>query len=371
MPLPPRNSPWSSVTERYARLQRGRRAAAGGFTASLPMLVAAAVVATALLAALVAGGFLTAPASAQSATRTSATVPEGAGAVPANAPTATGATAAAAPTASGIRPASPSGSSFPPMAAATPAFAAATPAFANASAPAALPGAGAPPTESTPAAPPVRVLLTPARETTLVAQMVGRVERLGGELGGSFKEGAPLVVFDCAEQKARLRMADAEQDAAAQQHETKMRLQALDAAGDAEVKLAATGVVRAQAQVELARQQATHCQIDAPFAGRIVKLHVRESQGVAVGQPLLELVSAGPLKLRLNAPSKWLSWLKPGVAFRITIDETGRSYPAVVSAINARVDAVSQSIEIEGRVRGTYPELLAGMSGNAAFARAR
>jgi membrane fusion protein (multidrug efflux system) len=221
------------------------------------------------------------------------------------------------------------------------------------------------------AAPPVRVLLMPARETTLVAQMVGRIDRLGGELGGAFKQGAPLVVFDCTEQEARLRMADAEHDAARLQHETKLRLQGLNAAGDSEVQLAATAVARSQAQVELARQQTSLCRIDAPFSGRIVKLHVRPFQGVAVGQPLLELVSAGPPKLRLNAPSRWLSWLKPGVVFGIAIDETGRSYPAVVTAINARVDAVSQSIEVEGVVRGAHADLLVGMSGTAQFQQAR
>ena len=54
-------------------------------------------------------------------------------------------------------------------------------------------------------------------------------------------------------------------------------------------------------------------------------------------------------------------------SLEIEIDETGRAYQAVVSAINGRVDAASQSIEIEGMVRGAYPELLPGMSGNAVF----
>jgi membrane fusion protein (multidrug efflux system) len=232
-------------------------------------------------------------------------------------------------------------------------------------------GSASPGSPTLAATPPVRVLLMPARETTLVAQMVGRIDTLGGELGSGFRQGTPLVVFDCTEQQARLRIADAEHDASRQQHETKLRLQGLNAAGDSEVQLAATAVARAQAQVDLARQQASLCRIDAPFSGRIVKLHVRPFQGVAVGQPLLELVSAGPPKLRLNAPSRWLSWLKPGVAFDIAIDETGRSYPAVVTAVNARVDAVSQSIEVEGIVRGAHADLLVGMSGTARFPQAR
>ena len=82
---------------------------------------------------------------------------------------------------------------------------------------------------------------------------------------------------------------------------------------------------------------------------------------------MLEIVSAGAPKVRLNAPSKWLSWLKPGVIFELQVDETGLFYSASVVSLNGKVDAASQSIEIEGRVNGNYPDLLPGMSGNARF----
>ncbi|MGE0803001.1 MAG: efflux RND transporter periplasmic adaptor subunit [Lautropia sp.] len=216
-----------------------------------------------------------------------------------------------------------------------------------------------------------RVLLIPERETTLVAQMVGTVQKLGGDLGAAFKQGAPLIRFDCNEQRARLGMARAELNSAEEQHRAKVRLQGLAAAGEVEVALAAAAVAKARAQLDLGNAQLAQCTVPAPFSGRISKLHVREFQGVNIGQPLLDIVSSGPLKLRLNAPSRWLSWLKRGTAFEVRIDETGRDYPAVVSAINARVDAVSQSIELEGQINGRFPELLAGMSGTARFTAPR
>jgi membrane fusion protein, multidrug efflux system len=214
---------------------------------------------------------------------------------------------------------------------------------------------------------PVRVLLIPAKETTLVAQMVGRVDRLGGELGGSFSAGSVMVNLDCAENQARMGMSQAEYNAAKEQHDTKLRLLALQAAGEVEVQMAASAADKARAQIELNKAQMRLCVVSAPFAGRIVKLHVKQYQGVNVGQPIMDIVSAGPLKVRLNAPSKWLSWLKVGSTFQINIDETGKSYAAKVTAMNGRVDAVSQSIELEGMVMGAYKELLAGMSGNASF----
>ncbi|NLD55179.1 MAG: efflux RND transporter periplasmic adaptor subunit [Burkholderiaceae bacterium] len=212
-----------------------------------------------------------------------------------------------------------------------------------------------------------RALLVAARETTLVAQMVGVVRTLGGELGGAFRQGAVLVRFDCAEQRARLGIAKAELVSAEEQHAAKKRLQGLSAAGEVEVSLAAAAVARARAQIDLGNAQVAQCTVVAPFDGRISRLHVREFQGVSIGEPLLDIVSSGPLRVRLNAPSHWLGWLRRGTRFEVHIDETGRRYPATVSAINARVDPASQTIELEGRISEDFPGLLAGMSGNAYF----
>ena len=219
-----------------------------------------------------------------------------------------------------------------------------------------------------PSADNIRVLMIPAAETTLVAPMVGRIDRLNVQLGSGFRAGQSLVSFDCSESDARLRMAQAELASAKEQYDAKVRLQALNAAGDVEVQLAASAAERAKAQIAVNQTQTRLCRVDAPFAGRVVKIHVKQFQGTNVGQAMVDIVSSGPLKVRLNAPSRWLQWLKVGTAFDVVIDETGKSYPANVSAINGRVDAVSQSIELEAQVRGAYPELLAGMSGNARFA---
>jgi membrane fusion protein, multidrug efflux system len=213
----------------------------------------------------------------------------------------------------------------------------------------------------------IRVLMIPAAETTLVAQGVGRIDRLGVQLGSGFKAGQTLITFDCSENDAKLRMAQAEYNAAKEQLDAKLRLQALNAAGDVEVQLANSAAERAKAAISLGQTQTRLCRVDAPFAGRVVKMHVKQFQGVNTGQPLLELVAGGPLKIKLNAPSRWLQWLRVGTQFEIVIDETGKTYPATVGAINGRVDAVSQSIELEAQVRGSFPDLLPGMSGNAKF----
>jgi membrane fusion protein, multidrug efflux system len=176
------------------------------------------------------------------------------------------------------------------------------------------------------------------------------------------------VHFECDEQQARLKMSEAELAAARESHEAKLRLQGLQQAGEVEVSMAASAAERARAQVELTRAQLNQCAVVAPFSGRVVKVAAKPFQSVSAGQPLLELVSDGPLKLRLNVPGKWVSWLKKGTKFNVQIDETSKSYHATVIAINGRIDAVSQTVEVEAAIDQRAPDLLPGMSGTARLA---
>jgi len=73
------------------------------------------------------------------------------------------------------------------------------------------------------------------------------------------------------------------------------------------------------------------------------------------------------LELEFLVPSRWLAWVKPGYAFQVRIDETGKTYPAKVQRIGARIDPVSQSIKLSAAIDGRFPELIAGMSGRVAL----
>jgi len=213
----------------------------------------------------------------------------------------------------------------------------------------------------------IRVLLAPEQETTLVAQMNGRIEMLSAGLGQPVAKGRQIVAMECGESQARLRMAEAELVSARETLAGKTGLKQLNAAGEMEVSMAAAAVDRAKAAVSLGRSQVAYCAVSAPFNGRIARIYVKQHQGVNVGAPLVDLVSEGPLKLRLNVPSIYLRHLKVGTAFEVTVNETGKRYPARVTAVNARVDAVAQTVELEARIDGKPVELLAGMSGIARF----
>lgn len=213
----------------------------------------------------------------------------------------------------------------------------------------------------------IRVLLVAELETTLSAQMNGTLGELKYSLGKQVPKGALLVQLQCNEAQARANVAEAELAQARQNLDAKRSLRDLNAVGDLEVSMANTELQKAIGARSLAVTQAGYCFVRTPFAARVAKVYVKPFQTVSAGTPLFDIVSDSALKVRLNVPSSMVKQLKAGQPFKVSILETGKTYPAKVTAINARVDAVAQTVELEARLDEAYPELIAGMSGVARF----
>jgi Multidrug resistance efflux pump len=211
----------------------------------------------------------------------------------------------------------------------------------------------------------IRVLVTSALETTLSSQMSGTLGELHASLGERVDKRALLAQFACAEAQARAKVAVAELGMAQQSLAAKQGMRRLNAVGDVEVAQAETEVSKAAGARSLAVTQAGYCQVRAPFAARIAKVYVKPFQTVSEGTPLFDLVSDGDLKIRLNVPSPWLARLKEAMPVDVRLLETGKTYRAHISAINARVDAVAQTIELEARFDEAHAEVRPGMSGIA------
>ena len=211
----------------------------------------------------------------------------------------------------------------------------------------------------------VRVLLIPDGETTLSSSVTAKIKSLNATIGAAFASGQTLISFDCEEPVAKLNMATAELSGAVESHEAKVRMQGLEQASDVEVALAASAAAKARAQVELQKAQVVQCTVVAPWSGRIAKIHVRSHMSVTPGQPMVDLIKSGPLRLKLNVSSRLIGKIKPGTAIEVSIDETAKTYPARILAVNSRVDPVSQTVEVEAAVTKFYAELFPGMSGTA------
>jgi membrane fusion protein (multidrug efflux system) len=214
----------------------------------------------------------------------------------------------------------------------------------------------------------IRAQLLPRRYTTLAAEIGAKVNKLPIPEGGRFKEGDVIVSFDCAIQVAQMQKAEAAFVAANATFEANKRLFELNAVGRLELDVSESEMKKNRAELSSTKTFVSKCEVAAPFSGRVADQKVREQQFVQPGQTMLEILDDSVLELEFIVPSRWLAWLRADHAFRVRIDETGRSYPAKVQRIGAKVDAVSQSVKISAVIDGKFPELVAGMSGRAAFA---
>lgn len=209
----------------------------------------------------------------------------------------------------------------------------------------------------------IRAQLQPSRQTTLAAEIGAKINRLPVPEGGAFREGQALVHFDCMLMRAQLNKAKAMLMASERNWQANKRLAELHSIGKVELDTSEAEVMKARAEVQSNTTVVSKCTIAAPFSGRVAEQKVREQQYVQTGQALLEILDDSSLELEFIVPSKWQAWLKIGLPFQVHIDETGKSYPAKVQRIGARVDALSQSVKIFAAINGKFSELSAGMSG--------
>ena len=217
--------------------------------------------------------------------------------------------------------------------------------------------------------PEIRAQLSPVRSTILSAEIPGSISELTVREGERFIEGQKLAALDCRLHKARLDKALAQQDQARKTYSVQARLDKLGSNSALEFQTAAAQLAVAEAEVAMNRTIATYCIITAPFAGRVVELKARAHQYVGEGHELMEILDDRELEVELAVPSTWLQWLRQGTAFTLRLDETGKEYAATIGRTGARVDPVSQTIKVFGTVTGgSFPELIAGMSGTAVFA---
>lgn len=211
--------------------------------------------------------------------------------------------------------------------------------------------------------PAIPAQIVAAQFTVLSAEIPAKIDRIAVKEGERFKAGQTLVSFDCAVQRAQLEEARAVLAGADRARAVHKRLLELNSTGSLEAEKAASDAAVAQAKAESAKAVVSKCAIAAPFAGRVVEQKARAHQYIQAGQPILELLDDSVLEAEFILPSAWVGGLKPGHKLQVAVDETRKSYPARVTRIGAKVDAVSHSVKVVAEITGEHPDLMAGMSG--------
>lgn len=213
----------------------------------------------------------------------------------------------------------------------------------------------------------VRAQLTPRRATVLSTEIAGKIVELPVREGETIKDGQQVAVLDCSTYQARLAQAKAQFDRAARKAQAIRHLDERGATGKIDLDLAIIDKAAAEAEMRLAQIDVSRCTITAPFDGSVVEIKAQRFQYVPLGEPLMDILSDKDIEVELVAPSRWLAWLEAGQRFQVRVEEFGQEYPAEVTRIGARIDPVSQTVKVYGRIDGSFEKLRTGMSGAAIF----
>ncbi len=203
-----------------------------------------------------------------------------------------------------------------------------------------------------------------AQESTQISsEMSGRISQLKIRDGQRFNAGQILVGFHCSMEEAQLSKAKATLEKKQKTYEVNKKLERLKSISTLELDVSKAEEEEARADVRVSQAALERCTIKAPFSGKVVDVTARAYQSVREGDPLLEIINEKDLEIEFIAPSKTLPRLKPGKAFNVTLDETAKTYKAEIVRLGGRVDPVSQTIKVYGRITDSSVELLPGMSG--------
>lgn len=207
-----------------------------------------------------------------------------------------------------------------------------------------------------------------ARQSTLISSEISaRISQLKLHDGERFAAGQVLVGFHCNLEEAQLSKSQATLGKKLKTYEVNQQLEARRSIGALELAVSKAEAEEAKADLRITQAMLDRCVIHAPFAGKVAEVIARPYQSVRPGDPLLEILDDKDLEVEFMAPSRSMPNLTTGKRFRVTLDEVAKSYQAEITRIGGKVDPVSQTIKVYGRIIDKADELLPGMSGAIEF----
>ena len=220
----------------------------------------------------------------------------------------------------------------------------------------------------------IHAVVRSTHDVTIGSDAGSRILDIPLKEGAAFQKGDLLVAFDCARTRAELKSAEAEWRGHQIAYQNNLDLQKYHAAGRNDVQISRAQVDKAAAAVEGWQARVDQCEIHAPFDGRVADVFAHVFDLPSPTAPILRIVDPANLEVEMLVPSRAVAHVAPGVAFSLSVEETGEIVAGHVVRVGAAVDPVSQTLKVVGgldlRVAKASPAhapVLPGMSGKADF----
>lgn len=193
-------------------------------------------------------------------------------------------------------------------------------------------------------------------------EISGRIARLEFDEGKPVRKGQMLVALDDSVYAAELQQAKANLALQSSNYERTVEL-ARDNFVSANAKDQALNNLRvAEASLALAQARLAKTRILAPFSGIIGIRQVSIGDYVKEGQDLATLEDISSLKIDFRIPELFLTNLRRGQGIEVQTDAfPGKTFAAVLDAIDPLVDQNGRSLVLRGRLKNIDGTLRPGM----------
>ncbi len=193
-------------------------------------------------------------------------------------------------------------------------------------------------------------------------EISGRIARLEFDEGKPVRKGQMLVALDDSVYAAELQQAKANLALQSSNYNRTVEL-ARENFVSANAKDQALNNLRvAEASLALAQARLAKTQILAPFSGIIGIRQVSVGDYVKEGQDLATLEDISSLKIDFRIPELYLTNLRRGQGIEVQTDAfPGKTYSAVLDAIDPLVDQNGRSLVLRGRLKNVDGSLRPGM----------
>ena len=200
------------------------------------------------------------------------------------------------------------------------------------------------------------------QSVVLRPEVSGRVTQINFRDGERIRHGQLLVQLDDQLPRAQVQQAEAELSIARANHKRNQELLAQNFISAQRVDESAANLQVAEAKLALARATAQRLRIVAPFDGVAGIRSINIGDYLKDGQDIVNLEDLEAIYVDFRLPERFQTKVRRGQAATVQLDALpGRSYQAVIQAIDPAVDANGRSLGIRGCIDNRRLELRPGM----------
>lgn len=219
--------------------------------------------------------------------------------------------------------------------------------------------------------------LDSAYSVVLAPEVSGVVERIAFEEGTLVEKGEPLIYLRDAEQRARVREAEANLSLTRSQYQRAQELAEQRATSVAGLDRARAEFEIAAARLDLAKVELARTVVRAPFDGMVGARLVSPGERVSPGSDrsfgggdgggpgpsgLVRIDSLDEMELVFTLPETVMALAREGLDVELEVSpHPGEKFPGTVYFIDPRVDAISRRVLVKARVPNPEHKLRPGL----------